>query len=293
LQTANEELQATNEEMEASNEELQAGNEEMQATNEELERARADMEQFASVVSHDLQEPLREVASYTELLERRFKPKLGKQGKEFVGYIASGTGRMQQLIDDILNFSRVGTKGKPFAKVNPEDALKEALANLKVAIKKNRARITHGALPTVMADEGQLAQLFQNLIGNAIKFRGTKKAPKVHVKAQRKGREWLFSVSDNGIGIEPKYKERIFEVFQRLHTRRDYPGTGIGLAICKRIVERHGGRIWLVSKKGEGSTFSFSIPIMRESVKRGEILDSGAKKAHKMTAADSAKKGKL
>jgi len=267
-------------------EELQTANEEMQATNEELERARTDLEQFASVVSHDLQEPLREVLSYAQLLEKRFKPKLGKQGKEFIGYIASGTSRMQQLINDLLTFSRVGTKGVPFEKTDCRDALKGALTNLRQGIKENRAKVVYGSLPTVMADGTQLAQLFQNLIGNAIKFR-SKKRPRACINAKLKGRQWQFSVRDNGIGIEPKHKERIFGVFQRLHSRKEYPGTGMGLAICNRIVERHGGRIWVASKLGKGATFYFTIPIMREAIKRGEILKSAAAKAAGAVTANS------
>lgn len=273
-----EELQAANEEMQATNEEMEATNEELTATNEELERARGDLEQFASVVSHDLQEPLREVSSYTELLEKRYKPKLGRGGKEYVGYIVGGAKRMQRLIDDLLTFSRVGTKGKPFKETDCQKALDEALINLRTAIKKNKARVTHAKLPAVMADDTQLAQLFQNLIGNAIRFRG-KKIPRIHIGARKKEREWVFSVKDNGIGIEPKYKERVFGVFQRLHTRKEYPGTGVGLAICKRIVERHGGRIWIDSRFGKGSVFSFTIPIPRaEKAKEKETRKKKTKK---------------
>jgi len=257
LQTANEEMQATSEEMEASNEELKA-------TNEEMERSRDDLEQFAYVVSHDLQEPLREVASYTELLANRYKPKLGKEAEEFIGFILSGTGRMQQLISDLLTFARVGTQGKPFEGTDCEDVLNRALTNLRIAIEESKAKLTHDALPAVMGDGTQLTQLFQNLIGNAIKFRD-KKAPKIHVSAKREGTYWEFSVRDEGIGIDPEYKKRIFGIFQRLHTHSEYPGTGVGLSICKKVVERHGGRIRVESELSKGSTFYFTIPAIKEA----------------------------
>jgi light-regulated signal transduction histidine kinase (bacteriophytochrome) len=226
---------------------------------EDLQRSNAELEQFAYVASHDLQEPLRMVSSYTQLLARRYKDKLDKDADEFIAFAVDGANRMQRMINDLLTYSRAGTRGKEFTSVDCEAALGQAHANLRIAIEEHNAVITHDPLPTVMADEGQLAQLFQNLISNAIKFRG-EEPPRIHVSARRRNQEWVLSVRDNGIGIEPQYTERIFVIFQRLHTRAEYPGTGIGLAICRRIVERHGGRIWVESEPGKSSTFFFTLP---------------------------------
>ncbi|HKX62418.1 MAG TPA: ATP-binding protein, partial [Verrucomicrobiae bacterium] len=228
----------------------------------ELARSNKDLEQFAYVASHDLQEPLRMVASYTQLIERRYKDQIDEDGQEFIRFAVDGAARMQTLIQDLLSFSRVGMRMKPFVPVDANDVLKKALNNLTVAISENNATIHAGPLPVVRGDATLLIQLFQNLIGNGIKFRGTRPAV-VHVKAERGSispPRWIFSVRDEGIGIEPQYFERIFVLFQRLHTRDEYPGTGIGLALCKRIVELHGGRIWVESKPGEGATFSFTLP---------------------------------
>lgn len=226
---------------------------------QELSRSNADLEYFAYIASHDLQEPLRMVSSYLQLLERRYKDQLDADAREFIAYAVGGASRMQALINALLSYSRVGTRGKPFEPTDCSMVLERALTNLKVAIEENDAVVTHDPLPTVMADEVQLAQVFQNLIGNAIKFRG-ERPPQVHIGAQRGKGEWVFSVRDNGIGIDPQHFERIFMIFQRLHSQDEYPGTGIGLAICKRIVERHGGRIWVESQPGQGSTFYFTIP---------------------------------
>lgn len=242
----------------------------------ELERSNIELEQFAYVASHDLQEPLRMVASYVQLLEKRYKDKLDAQANEFINYAVEGVNRMQRLIFDLLSYSRVGTRPLGFKFVSCEDVLKQTINNLREAVNENKAEIIYDNLPIVMADEVQLGQLFQNLIGNAIKFRREDETPCIHIEAKnRKSKripnegestdsgeltEWVFSVKDNGIGISHDHFKRIFIVFQRLHTRSKYPGTGIGLAICKKIVERHGGEIWVESELGKGTVFYFTIP---------------------------------
>jgi len=230
----------------------------------ELARSNADLQQFAYVASHDLKEPLRMVASYTQLLARRYKGKLDSDADEFIRYAVDGANRMQWLINDLLAYSRVTSQDQVLEEVDCHGVLEEVLSDLRVAIEESRAVVTHDPLPRVMADRGQLGQLFQNLIGNAIKFHG-KEPPQVHVTAGRKPDEWAFSVRDNGVGLDPQYAERIFVIFQRLHDREEYPGTGIGLAICKKVVERHGGRIWVVSQIGQGATFHFTLPIVGQS----------------------------
>jgi PAS domain S-box-containing protein len=231
---------------------------EIKQTMEKLKQSNAELEQFAYVASHDLQEPLRMVASYVQLIERRYKGKLDPEADEFIAYAVDGANRMRGLIDDLLTYSRVSRLGKPFEQTNLESTLDAVLKNLQVSIAENDAVVTHDKLPVVIADGGQLVQLLQNLIGNAIKFHG-KEAPRVHVSAQVKENEYLFSVRDNGIGIAPEYIDRLFKIFQRLHTREEYPGSGIGLAVCKKIVERHGGRIWIESQMGKGSTIYFTL----------------------------------
>jgi light-regulated signal transduction histidine kinase (bacteriophytochrome) len=240
--------------------ELEQTKHELEKTVAELKRSNAELEQFAYVASHDLQEPLRMVASYTQLLAKRYHGKLDADADEFIGYAVDGATRMQRLIKDLLAYSRVTTQGQVFERVDSKVLLKEVLSNLRLAVEESRAVVTHGALPMVMADGVQLGQLLQNLIGNAIKFR-SEEVPWVHVSAERRTNEWLFSVRDNGIGIDPQYAERIFIIFQRLHNREEYPGTGIGLAMCKKIVERHGGRIWMKSQLGKGATFYFTLPV--------------------------------
>jgi PAS domain S-box-containing protein len=226
---------------------------------EELNRSNEELGQFAYIASHDLQEPLRMVASYTQLLSRRYKGKLDAEADEFIAFAVDGASRMQRLIQDLLAFSRVGTKGKEMVGTSSEEALSQALINLRGAIKDSGALVTHDPLPTVMAGETQLIQLFQNIVGNAIKYQNPG-VPKVHISVARNGeKKWVFSVRDNGLGIDPQYFEKIFGMFQRLHKREEFAGTGIGLAICKKIVERHGGSISVESQPGQGSTFRFAL----------------------------------
>ena len=226
---------------------------------EELKRSNEELGQFAYIASHDLQEPLRMVASYTQLLSRRYKGKLDTDADEFIAFAVDGANRMQRLIQDLLAYSRVGTKGKDLHETSSEDALEQAIINLRGAIQERGALVTHDPLPAVLADEMQLVQLFQNLVGNAIKYQGSG-VPRVHISAARNGKEmWSFAVKDNGLGIDARYFERIFGMFQRLHKRDEFAGTGIGLAICKKIVERHGGSISVESQPGQGSTFRFAL----------------------------------
>ncbi len=234
---------------------------------QELARSNQDLEQFAYVASHDLQEPLRAVTGSVQLLARRYKGKLDPEADEFIGFAVDGTRRMKTLIVDLLAYSRVSTRGGKFEPVDTENALALALVNLGTAIEQSDAQVTHDPLPVVFGDAGQLALVFQNLISNAIKFRNSDKAPMIHISTQPLGgkkKMWQFAVRDNGIGIEKQYADRIFVVFQRLHTIDEYPGTGMGLALCKKIIARHGGRIWVDSTPGEGSTFYFTLPSVEE-----------------------------
>jgi PAS domain S-box-containing protein len=223
-----------------------------------LARSNGELEQFAYVASHDLQEPLRMVGNYTQLLKRRYGGKLDADADEFIHYAVDGARRMQTLIDDLLMFSRIGTRGGQLAPVDSEAILARTLHDLSEAIAESRAEVTHDPLPTVVGDEGQLAQIFQNLISNGLKFYG-ESPPRIHVSAVLDHSEYRFSVRDNGIGISPDYFDRIFVIFRRLQGRDVYPGNGIGLSVCKKIVERHGGRIWVESVPGEGSTFYFTL----------------------------------
>ncbi len=225
----------------------------------ELERSNDELEQFASVASHDLQEPLRVITSYLQLLDRRYKDRLDADARRFIARTVDGAARMKRLIAELLTYSRVGTRGNAFEPTKCSEALSQGIDNLQVAIEESGALVTHGVLPTVLADDVQLVQLFQNLIGNAIKFCGNHQ-PKIHVGASREDTEWVFFVQDNGIGIDREHSERIFLIFQRLHTQKEYEGTGVGLATCRKIIERHGGRIWVESVPQVGSTFYFTIP---------------------------------
>jgi PAS domain S-box-containing protein len=233
--------------------------EELKKLSDELARSNADLQQFAYTASHDLQEPIMVVAGFVNLLAKRYKGKLDEKADEFIEHAIDGTKRMQVLIKDLLDYSRVGSTGKSFTPTDCLSSLDKAVFNLQIVLKESGAVITHDDLPTVMADSSQLIRLFQNLISNAIKFHG-KEAPRIHISAKQKEDEWIFSFKDNGIGIDPKFSDKIFVMFQRLHAKKEYPGTGIGLATCKKIVERHGGRIWVESEPGKGSTFFFSIP---------------------------------
>ena len=237
---------------------LQEAHDELEVKARELERSNEELQQFAYVASHDLQEPLRMVSSYTQLLERRYGDRFDGDAKEFMEFIVDGAARMKQLIEDLLAYSRVGTRGRELEPTDSGAALDKALVNLRIAQEASGATVTRGEMPMVVADPGQLTQLFQNLIGNAMKFRGSG-PPRIHVESQTREHVWVFMVRDNGIGLDPQYADRIFMMFQRLHNKAEYPGTGIGLAICKKIVERHGGRIWVDSTPGEGSTFGFTI----------------------------------
>ena len=231
---------------------------ELWRTREEVARSNTELERFAYIASHDLQEPLRMVASYTQLLAKRYKGRLDADADEFIAYATDGAMRMKTLIDDLLAYSRVGTASNAFSSTDCEQVLSGCVRDLQPAIVESAAVITHDPLPTLSADRGQLAQLFQNLLSNALKFRGSD-APQIHIAATRTPSDWLFTVRDNGIGIASQFTDQIFVVFRRLHTRAEYPGTGIGLAICKRIVELHGGRLWVESHPGTGSTFCFTI----------------------------------
>ncbi len=228
-----------------------------------LASSNVELQQFAYVASHDLQEPLRVVTNYLQLLERRYQGQLDEEAEKFISRAVEASTRMKRLINDLLAYSRVTSRGDQFKSIVLAEVLDEVLENLAIAIEENSATITHDPLPEITADVGQMAQLLQNLIGNAIKFHG-QQPPEIHIGAQRENGAWHFSVRDNGIGIESEYNERIFGIFQRLHTRREYEGTGIGLAVCKKIVERHGGRIWMESQSGKGTTFHFTIRVGEE-----------------------------
>ncbi|MGB9979678.1 sensor histidine kinase, partial [Methanobacterium sp.] len=236
---------------------------ELKETLKELERSNKELEQFAYVSSHDLQEPLRTIASFTQLLERRYKGKLDSDADEFMDYIVEAAVRMKEQIEGLLEYSRVATKGEKFKPVNMNEIINQTIKSLNISIKETNTNIKVDELPNVMGDGNQLQRVFQNLISNAIKFRKHKKPLKLRIYANKDiyNKEYVFGVQDNGIGIEEQYRGRIFTIFQRLHTRDVYKGTGIGLSIVKRIIERHGGRVWVESEFDDGSTFYFTLPI--------------------------------
>ncbi len=266
------EIKKREQELQSFTEDLQNTNEGLQATNEEVERIGKQMREFASVASHELQEPLRMVGSYLQLIEKRYLSKLDIKGKEFMEFAVDGAKRMQTLIDDLLNYSRLTTCPKVFGPANCENVLKQVLSDMQITVKKSGAVITHDSLPVIMGYDLQIGQLFQNLISNGIKFHREKQLPIIHISVEQKEQEWVLSVQDNGIGIAPEYHQRIFKIFQRLHGKHEYSGTGIGLAICQNIVQNHNGRIWLESIVGEGTTFRFTIPVekMEEGVAEHE-----------------------
>ncbi len=231
----------------------------LKKTIKELERSNKELQSFAYITSHDLQEPLRNIASFAQLIERRYKGQLDNDADEYIDFMVSGASRMKEMIQGLLDYSRVGTRGHKFKEFEAETSLKYALSNLGSAIDEVNAEITYDSLPVLFADEDQIIRVFQNLIGNALKFRREGVKPKIHIAAQKSGHEYIFSVSDNGIGLEEEYSDQIFEVFKRLHVIDEYKGAGIGLAIVKRIIDRHGGRIWVKSELGKGSTFYFTL----------------------------------
>jgi len=241
----------------------------LRETMAELARSNAELEQFACVASHDLQEPLRNMASFAELLAKRYQGQLDEKADRFIDYITDGAARMRELIQGLLAYSRVGTKGQELAPVALGECFEQALANLETALEDCQAVVTCDPLPTVNADPLQMTQLFQNLLGNALKFRG-EETPRIHTSAERRGASHRLCVADNGIGIEPEFAERIFILYQRLHTRQEYPGTGLGLALCRKIVERHGGRIWVESGSGTGATFVLTIPVLESAEPAGD-----------------------
>ena len=246
------------EQLHQANARLQAEIEKREKLERELKLSNKELEQFAYVVSHDLKQPLSTISSWTQMLDLRYRQQLDQKGQKYIRMILDGAKQMEQLIQDLLNYSRINTKGKEFALTNCEDLLRIVKARLERAITESHAKITHQPLPKVMADAEQLGQLLQNLLDNGIKYH-SQQPPQINIWVTETDSEWVFAVQDNGIGIESKYFARIFQVFQRLHTQSEYPGTGIGLAICQRIVKRHGGKLWVESEPGVGSTFYFTL----------------------------------
>ena len=260
MEERNQDLSQANDQYNRVIQELEVAVGKYEAQTQELARSNSDLQQFAYVASHDLQEPLRIVSSYAQLFEQKYKAQVDEKGQKWIFYMVDAAKRMQSLIEDLLMYSRVGTQGKEPAPVDSLKCVQSAQANLRMAIQRNGAEVTHDAMPVVIADTAQLTQLFQNLVGNALKYRA-EAAPKVHIGVWRDGTLCRFSVRDNGIGIDPRFHDRIFGLFQRLHERGKFEGTGIGLSVCKKIVERHGGTIWVESEEGQGSTFHFTLPL--------------------------------
>ncbi|MDD3984939.1 MAG: ATP-binding protein [Methanobacterium sp.] len=237
--------------------------EKLKRTVDELKRSNKELKRFAYVSSHDLQEPLRMVTLYSQLLEKRYKNSLDNDANDFINYIVENAKRMKQLIEDLLEYSKVTNDAKKFGNVDLEKVVDIVISNLSIPITGNNVNITRKNLPTIFADENQMLQVFQNLITNAIKFKG-KKHSEIHISAKKEEGKWIFAIKDNGIGIKPDYVDQIFEVFKRLHTKEEYPGTGIGLSIVQKIINHHGGRIWVESEPGHESTFYFTIPIIND-----------------------------
>ena len=248
--------------LELTSHELNEKNAKIAAQKEELERSNGELEHFAYIASHDLQEPLRTVQSYVQLIQRRFADKLDADGREFMGYVVEGATRMRALIDDLLTYARVSSRARPLERTELTPLCDEVLRALAARISEQHAVIEAAPLPEVMADRRQLGQLLQNLIANALKFHKPGAPPRVRIGAVREGACWRVSIADDGIGIAPEYREKIFVIFQRLHSRDEYEGTGLGLAVCKKIVDRHGGKIWVESELGRGATFHFTIPVL-------------------------------
>ncbi|HUP26198.1 MAG TPA: ATP-binding protein, partial [Candidatus Limnocylindrales bacterium] len=244
--------------------------EELEQSQHELASSNKELEQFTYAASHDLQEPLRMVVSYLQLISKRYQGKLDEDADTFINFAVEGAQRMQVLVNDLLLLSRVRTKAKPFKMVNMQQVLDDVLFALQLSITENRVKVTNDNLPSIPADRTQMTQLLQNLIGNAIKYKAPGRDPKIHIGFKDENGNYTFCVKDNGIGIEPAYYERIFGVFQRLHTRQEYEGNGVGLAICHKIVERHDGKIYVESAPGKGSTFYFSLPKKRKDVSSGK-----------------------
>jgi PAS domain S-box-containing protein len=270
IRRLNNEMECRNKELEVHAIELQRARDEMEVrvnerteeladANQGLERSNIELQQFAYIASHDLQSPLRGISGFVQLLKLEYGDKLDEQAGDWVRRILQGIAQMQTMISDVLAYSRVDSRSRPFAPIPFLDVFHDAVALIESSIRDAKAQVTCGELPVVMGDRSQLVQLMQNLIGNGLKYHGDE-SPRVYVSAERNGNEWIFSVRDNGIGIDPKYYERIFEIFKRLHDQKEYPGTGIGLAVCRRVVSRHGGRIWLESEVGHGSVFHFTLP---------------------------------
>lgn len=254
-------VENANEGLRRENAERAAAESALREKTQALARSNADLEQFAYVASHDLQEPLRMVSSYMQLFEKRYKGALDPQAEKYIAYAVDGAKRMQALIAGLLEYSRVGRQEDAPAAVDTEGALDQALTNLRSALEESGAVVTRDPMPRVVGFGAQITRVFQNLVANAVKFRRPQEPPRIHVGARLQHDRALFTVSDNGIGIDPQYSDRVFVIFQRLHTRAEYPGTGIGLSVCKKVVERHGGEIWLDSQPGAGTTFSFTLPI--------------------------------